>query len=169
METLENDAAKQGLRTIWIVWSAIFLSLWIYVVVCHELVNDIHHVEGDEASLEVLKYVFFALSLVVLYLSHRIRRTMMERTSVKSDLRVIERARQLGKPAPFVKYMMIVLVSVALSEGVSLLGVVYFFLSGERQTLYALVGLSAIAMIYHRPKAEELASVSLSGEDAGGS
>jgi hypothetical protein len=167
LDTLDKDTAKKDLRTIWIIWSAIFLSLWLYIVVCHELVKEVPYVKGYDASLELLKYVFFALSLIALYLSHRLRKTMMERSSVKSDLRVVERTRQLGKSPTLVKYMMIVLVSVALSEGVTLLGVVYFFLSGDFQTLYVLLGLSAIAMIYHRPKADELATVTLASEATG--
>ncbi len=89
---------------------------------------------------------------------------MLKRPSIKSDLKIIERAKKLGKPPILVKYITIFLVSVAFSESICLLGVVYFFLSGDYETLYVLVGIAAISLVYHRPKAKELASISIVSE-----
>jgi hypothetical protein len=151
MEDLNGEIVKKGMRTIWMIWASMFLSLWAYIVVCHELEKEIPHFKEDGFPLELLKYCFFALSVIVLYLSHRIRKIMIEQPYVKSDQIIIERANKLGKPAILVKYRTIVLVSLALSESIGLLGVVYFFLSRDYQALYILIGVSAIAMLYHRP------------------
>jgi hypothetical protein len=141
-----------------------FLSLWAYIVVCHELEKEVPYLKEYVLPLELLKYVCFALSLIALYLSHHFRKHMLERPSIESDQKIIERANKLGKPAILVKYSTIVLISLALSESIALLGVVYFFLSGNYQTLYSLIGISAIAMVYHRPKAKKLASLSIASE-----
>jgi hypothetical protein len=120
-----------------------------------------------DLPLEILKYVVFILSLIAFYLSHRFRKTMMDRPSVKSDLKHIEQAKKSGKPAVFVKYFTVFIVSVAFSESIAPFGAVCFFRSKDFQTLYILVGLSIVAMIYHRPNADELATVTLAGEATG--
>jgi hypothetical protein len=141
--------------------------LLLYVFVCHQLENQVPFSKVGARPLEVLKYVFFGISSIALYLSHYFRNTLIRRTSIKSDSRAIERGGKLGMPAVVVKYYTAFFVSIAFSESTALLGVVYFFLSKDFQTLYILVGLSIVAMIYHRPKADELATVSLADEASG--
>jgi hypothetical protein len=152
------------MRTIWKIWAAILFSVWAYIRVCHYLEKEVPYFKEYDLPLESIKYSFFALSLVALYLSYHFRKTMLKRPSIKSDLKIIERARKLGKPAVLVKYSTIVLVSFAFSESICLFGVVYFFLSGDYETLYVLTGIAAIAMVYHRPRAKELAYVSIVSE-----
>jgi len=164
LEDLNRDIVKKGMRTIWIIWAAFLYSFWAYIRVCHYLEKEVPFFKEYDLPLELLKYSFFALSLIALYLSYHLRKTMLKRPSIKSDLKIIERAKKLGKPAVLVKYSTILFVSYAFSESICLLGVVYFFLSGDYQTLYVLTGIAAIAMVYHRPKSKELAYVSIASE-----
>lgn len=164
MEDLNSDIVKKGIRTIWKIWAVILFSFWAYIRVCHYLEREVPYLKEYDLPLELIKYSFFALSLIVLYLSYHLRKTMLKRPSIKSDLKIIERAKKFGKPPILVKYSTIVLVSVAFSESICLLGVVYFFLSGDYETLYLLIGIATIAMVYHRPRAKELACVSIASE-----
>ncbi len=164
MEELNRDIVKKGMRTIWKIWASFFLALYAYIRVCHYLGKEVPYLKEYDLPLELLKYCFYALSLIALYLSYHFRRSMLERSSIKSDLKIIERANKLGKPALLFKYSTIVIYSLAFPEIIALLGVVYFFLSGNYQTLYALIGISAIGMIYHRAKAKELAYVSVASK-----
>lgn len=164
LEDLNSDIVKKGMRTIWKIWGAILFSFWAYIRVCHYLEKEVPFFKEYDLPLELLKYSFFALSLIALYLSYHLRKTMLKRPSIKSDLKIIERAKKLGKPAVLVKYSTILFVSYAFSESICLLGVVYFFLSGDYQTLYVLTGIAAIAMVYHRPKSKELAYISIASE-----
>jgi len=164
LEDLSRDAMKKGMRTIWKAWAAFLFAFWAYIRVCHYLGKEVPYFKEYDLPLELIKYIFFALSLIALYLSYHIRKTMLKRSSIKSDLKIIERAKKSGKPPVLVKYSTIFFVSVFFSESICLLGVVYFFLSGDYETLYVLVGTAAIAMVYHRPKAKELARVSIASE-----
>ena len=164
LEELNREILEKGMRTIWKIWVYMFLSLWTYIIVCHEIGKDAHFFIKYDQHLANLKYLFFALSLIVLYFSHYFRKTMLKRPSIKSDLKIIKRAKKLGKPAILVKYSTFVLISLAFSEAIALYGVVYFFLSKDYQTLYVLIGISAAAMLYHRPKAKELAQISIASE-----
>lgn len=164
MEDLNRDILKKEMRTIWKIWAACFHGLLAYVIVCHYLQKDVPYLKEYDLPLELLKYSFYSLSLIALFLCHHIRKNMLERTSIKSDLKIIERAKAVGKPTIIVKYTNIVFVAIAFSEGICLLGVVYFFLSGDYKTLYGLFAISAIAMLYYRPKVKDLANVTIRSE-----
>jgi len=165
LEELNRDIVKKEMRTIWKIWGACFHGLVAYIIVCHYLQKGVPYFKEYDLPLQLLKYSFYALSLVALYLCHHIRKSMLERPSIKSDLKIIERAKTSGKPGILVKYTTIVFVTIAFSEGICLLGVVYFFLSRDYQTLYGLFVISAITMLYYRPKVKELAYVSIRSED----
>ncbi|OGP80338.1 MAG: hypothetical protein A2V86_06090 [Deltaproteobacteria bacterium RBG_16_49_23] len=168
LEELNRDILEKEMRTIWKIWVAFFLSLFSYIMVCNGLEKEVLFKEYG-SHLKNLKYLFYALSLIFLYFSHYLRKTMLKQPSIKSDLKIIKRAKKLGKPAILVKYSTIVLISLAFSEAIAIYGVSYFFLSGDYQTLYVLVGISAITMLYHRPKAKELAHISIASEDTASS
>ena len=154
------------MRKIWKIWASCFLSLLAYIRVCHYLEKEVPYFKEYDLPLQLLKYSFYALSLIALYLCHYFRKTMLERASIKSDLKIIERAKTLGKPAILVKYTAIVFVTIAFSEGICLLGVIYFLLSRDFQTLYGLFAISAITMIYYRPKMKDLVHITISSEAA---
>jgi len=164
VEHLDENVLKTEMRTIWKIWAACFHALIAYAIVCHYLQKEVPYFKEYDLPLQALKYVSYALSLIALFLCHHVRKNMLERPSVKSDLKIIERARKKGKPPIVFKYATIVMVTVAFSEAICLLGVAYFFLSGDFQTLYALLAISAITMVVYRPKLKELASISIASE-----
>ncbi|MDY7038501.1 MAG: hypothetical protein SV375_20385 [Thermodesulfobacteriota bacterium] len=82
----------------------------------------------------------------------------------KSDIKIIERSKKLDKPPVIGKYTNSVVVSLAILEFIGILGFLYFLISGDFQTLYILVVVSGIAMIYYRPKMKELDDVSIVSE-----
>jgi hypothetical protein len=49
-----------------------------------------------------------------------------------------------------------VIISLALCESVGIYGLVLFFLGKNTMDLYLLLGVSAAAMIYYRPRKDEL-------------
>jgi hypothetical protein len=64
--------------------------------------------------------------------------------------------------APFVgKYTTFVIVSLALSESIGIYGFVLFLLGDSFQTLYTFIAVSALAMIFYRPKRKELEKLAM--------
>ena len=84
---------------------------------------------------------------------------MLSAKSGKSDEKIIQRAAKLNKPAAVMKYTGAVVVSIALAELIGIFGVVFYFISGDFKTLYFLIGISAVVMLYFCPKTKELVSV----------
>jgi hypothetical protein len=99
MDKRDEDALKEGLRKVRKVWFAFIYALLLYIVVCHELAATVPILKECDLPLEMLEYAVFTLSLIALYLSHHFRKIMIERPSIKSDLKYIEQAKKLGKPA----------------------------------------------------------------------
>ena len=61
------------------------------------------------------------------------------------------------------KYSIAVIASLAMSESIGIYGLVLFLLGKNAMDLYLLVGISAAAMFYYRPKKDELLNLCQSG------
>jgi hypothetical protein len=66
---------------------------------------------------------------------------------------------QTRPPSVLQRYNSAVIAPLAMSESVGIYGLVLFLLGKDESDLYLLLGISALAMVYHRPKREELASL----------
>ncbi len=160
MEVQEDKDIKKGMRIIWIIWFAILYSLYLYVKICHLQQSELPYLSEANLPLEPIKYVLYGLSVIVLFITYYIRKSMLSKQSSKSEEKIIQRAAKMNKPASGVKYTGAVVVSIALSELIGIFGFVFCFISGDFKTLYYLVGISALAMIYFCPKKKELLAVS---------
>jgi hypothetical protein len=58
------------------------------------------------------------------------------------------------------KYTSAVIASLVMCEGVGIYGLILFLLGKDATDLYLLLGISAAAMVYYRPKREELVNLS---------
>lgn len=80
----------------------------------------------------------------------------MKPQSEKIEAKYFKRAAKTNSHPSIVKYGTAVIVSIAISESIGIVGFVLFLLSKDFPTLYILAGISAAAMLYHRPKMIEL-------------
>ena len=63
---------------------------------------------------------------------------------------------------PFVgHYAAVVIISLALSESIGIYGLVLFLLGGGFKTLYTFIAVSALAMVFYRPKREEMEKLAM--------
>jgi hypothetical protein len=83
----------------------------------------------------------------------------MRQQSKKQEATYIQRAVKTNSHPAVIKYGVAVIVSLAISENIGIFGLVLFVLSKDFQTLYILAIISAIAMLYHRPKMKELQKI----------
>jgi len=66
-----------------------------------------------------------------------------------------------NQASPIAKYATAMVVSLALSESIGIYGFVLFLLGDNFRTLYIFVGISALAMLFYRPKREELETLAM--------
>ena len=159
----ENDrtALKKGLRTLWIIWAAIAGSLLIYVFICHQFGEEIRRTVRPDSSLVQIKNILYGVVVVTLFLTHFLRRLMLKGRFRGAEARRLTPTLSPSQPPFLVKYITVVVVSLALSESIGIYGLILFFLGDNFQTLYIFISISALALFYYRPRIEELEQLAL--------
>jgi hypothetical protein len=104
--------------------------------------------------MNILRGVLYGIAVIELFIARFLRRHMLRREEGEVPVRIA-----LGK------YATAVIVSLALSESVAIYGLVLFILGGDGRDLYFLIALAAGAMVYYRPRTDEvLAMAGVGGE-----
>ncbi len=153
-----DKSELQQLNTAWkvigIIWGALFASLAIHVAVCY-LVED-QLVPEAGFPLETMRFALYGVSAATLVVAYYLRRAMLKPGKRSSPSTAGHRpAAQIQHPAAG-KYLTAMIVASALSESIGIYGVVLFFLSKDWSALYQFMIVSAAAMLYFRPRKEEL-------------
>lgn len=124
------------------VYVAFMLSLVIYLVVFEVLKARIPHFQGmmEKIDFPWLRYAFYALGLVQIFLIKFIRETATKSiTSV--DVKIL--TNHLQKMS---------MISATLCEVPVILGLVLFFLSGKAQDFYVLLIVSFVLFVMYFPR-----------------
>lgn len=151
----DSEQLDKSWKVIRIIWSSLFGSLAIYLLVCKFMEDQLRPV-GIDIPLETFKNILFGVSIVILFTAHYVRKAMLkipDRGAASTFAPAS--SRQIQHPAAG-KYLSAIIVAMALSESIGIMGVVLFFLAKDLPTLYQFIFLSAIAMFYFRPRKEEL-------------
>jgi F0F1-type ATP synthase membrane subunit c/vacuolar-type H+-ATPase subunit K len=158
----EKEAIEKGFITLKIIWMAMFGTLFIYVIICHKFGYEIRQTSNTQIPITQLKYIFLGLSIGALFLANHLRRIMLTVRSNGAGMSLLGQQSYSKQPQALGKYTIAVVVSLALSESIGMFGLVLFFLGDSFQTLYTFIIISAFAMLYYRPKQEELATLAIS-------
>ena len=159
MEPTLMKEAGQRFRILKIVWTAILMSLVLFLFICHFVRIPIELDQSADAAIEGLVYVFYALAVAQFFLAHFLRRALLSSKKPASATPSPEAQTVQTRQQILAKYSAAVIVSLAIAESIGILSLVLFFFTGNFQTLYILMVVSAVAIIYHRPKKEELAGL----------
>lgn len=133
------------------IWGAILFSLYIYVELCRQFESSWEVPIDADFPLDTLKTGLYVLCAVVFLLSIYFRNHLKKRQQQKD-----QQSHMTGHHPVVGQYIVAVIISIALSEAIGIVGLVLFFLTKDFKILYTLVGISALAMLYHRPKKSEL-------------
>ena len=143
----DKQALKNKMTVIWIIWGALFLSLFIYILVGHLMAGSLEtNMLDQEFPMTLLTNILFAIGVSELVLAYVLKWFMLKQSG-QSEPDISQAAG---------KYTVIVIISNAISESVGIYGLVLFFLTQDFQVLYTFMFISAMAMLYFRPKSKEL-------------
>lgn len=148
----ETKKLDSGFLVILIIWGAIFASLGIYLGVCLVLGDTFPGAAGDDFPLATLRYALFGISVVTLVVVHFLRGFMLEHPGFVRG----SGAGPVAQHPAVARYTVIVIITSALLESIGIYGLILFLLAKDALSLYQLLGLSAVAMLFYRPKKEEL-------------
>jgi len=154
----EQEEMKQletGWRVVFLIWGAILASLGIYLVVCMIIEKELQINIDPKLPLEKIKYALFGVSFITLFLVHYLRKFLLR--TISSN--VISSQTSSPQHPAVGKYLVTVIITSALLESIGIYGVVLFFLAKDTSSLYQLLIISAAAMLYFRPRKDELLNI----------
>jgi hypothetical protein len=161
LETREKEAVNKWILTLWVIWAAMLVSLFLYIVVCHILGEGFGRVEGSDLPIGLLRNILAGMGVVVVLVAYFMRRSMLSDQRGIPQPKPVERTVGWNTIPCVAKYVAVVIVSLALSESIGIYGFVLFLLGDGFQTLYTFIAVSALAMIFYRPKREELEKLAM--------
>jgi hypothetical protein len=150
---------RKEIRKIWMIWGALLFSLYLYVKICHILDPRWEPILGANFPFDTLKIILYIVSGLLLILGHYFRNYLLTSQNPKNEANYLKRAFKTNSNPAVVKYSTAVICSIAISLSIGIAGFGMFLLSKDFQTLYILVAIAAIAVIYHRPRMRELENV----------
>lgn len=119
------------------------VSLAVYVVICHQFRHELQE-PIPETQRVFIRTLFYAIAIGTFPVTNLIRHIQLR----------LNQTMPGNKPAKS-RYLLTVIVSMVLVEGVGVLGFVMFMLGDDFNTLYIFTGLSALGLYLYRPKEEE--------------
>ncbi|MBF0412040.1 MAG: hypothetical protein HQK70_04930 [Desulfamplus sp.] len=156
MQTDNNDAVRKGFIRIWIIWGAMFFSLFIYVALCNILEPTWVALITLDFPIDTLRNVLYGTSIIMFLIGDYIRKYIIKSNSSAQFTRFNQLAAQTNIPASLLKYQTAVIISLAFSESIGIFGLIIFLLSKDIGSLYIFVGSSAAAMLYHIPRISDI-------------
>jgi len=150
-----NDSHEKRMLTLWILWAAMLGSLFAYVFICHRM-GDRTSPLGPDFPLALLRNILMGIAAVTLILTRFIRRLMLAERTGDAPPAAPGALPASIDPAVYARYTTAMLVALAFSESIGIYGVVLFFLGDSFHTLYIFTGISAAAMLFYRPKNQEI-------------
>jgi len=159
-----NRPGKNGTKeldkawtTIKIVWGALVGSLAIYLLACKLMETQLTPLSPG-LPIETMRVSFIIIAIVTIAATSYIRKALLKISKSEPSFVKIRRHQQ---PPAAAKYTTAIIVAMALSESIGIYGVVLFVLSKDAPTLYLFLVVSAMAMLYYRPRKEELLQVAV--------
>ena len=140
MDTMQD--LKKAYKTSVIFYIAFMLSLIIYLVVFAVLKTRITDFQGmmEKIDFPWLRYAFYALGLVQIFLIKFIRETATRSITMVDIPSLIHHLQRIS------------MISAALCEVPVILGWVLFFLSGKSSDFYVLLVISFVLFVMYFPR-----------------
>lgn len=161
VDVSEAGKMEKRLLTLWIIWAGIFISPFLYVLICHLWGDGIRRNAMPNFPLDLTRNVLYGVATFTLVLTHFLRKFMFSERSSASGPTSLAPQIDLTRSSLISRYATSMIISLALSESIGLYGFVLFLLGDNFRTLYIFVGVSALALFFYRPKREQIETLAL--------
>lgn len=145
---LSGQELEKGMSVLKIIWTALAISLVMYVFAVPVMLGEPSVVFPADAYAN-LRLVMYAGAFATLVASWYMRRFILARKTVATP----NKSRQ--HPA-LQRYTTAMIVALGMSEAIGLYGLVLYLLGSNQTDLYSLTGLSAAAMTLYFPRKDEV-------------
>ena len=138
---------KNDLFLHWIVVGIMLITLIIYLFICYQFGHELQE-PLPEAQRVVFRTVFYIIAIVAFPITNLIRHIQLRLNQTMP-----------GNKSAKSRYLLTIIVSMALVEGVGVLGFVMYMLGDDFNTLYIFLGLSVLGLYLYRPKQDEYSKI----------
>jgi flagellar basal body-associated protein FliL len=149
---VEREQLKSDLILPWIIVGMMLVMLAAYIIVCHTLGGQLQQ-PLSEAQRVLIRSVFYAVAIATFPLTNLIRHIQLRLNQTMPCSDVVYRNAAKSR------YLVTVIVSMALIEVVGIFGLVMFVFGDGFNTLYIFTGLSGLGLFLYRPKADEYSEI----------
>lgn len=150
---MTDPELDKGLLTLKVIWSAMLMSLAIYLFVGLQLAANVRS-SMDKETFGIFKIVLYIVALAILIVTRYVKKMIL---SGKGQNRLPTRA---SRHPSLQTYTTAMILAWAMSESIGICGLVLFFLGKNPMDLYLLILVSAAAIFMYRPSKEELLTLS---------
>jgi hypothetical protein len=148
---VEREQLKADLILPWTIVGMMLVMLAAYVVICHAFGQQLRQ-PIPEAQRVLIRTVFYAIAIVTFPITNLIRHIQLRlNQTMPCSNAVVAVAKS--------RYLVTVIVSMALIEIVGVFGLVMFVLGDNFNTLYIFTGLSGLGLFLYRPKTDEYVEI----------
>ncbi|MEF3077066.1 hypothetical protein V2P20_18720 [Methylobacter sp. Wu1] len=147
LDRVEREKSKSDLILPWLAVIVMFAMLVAYIVVCHIFGEQLQQ-SLPQNQRELIRTILYAVAIITFPLTNLIRHIQVRLNQTMP-----------GDDPSKNRYLLTVIVSMALVESVGIFGFVMFMLGDDFNTLYIFTGLSALGMFLYRPKPDEYSAI----------
>lgn len=151
---VEREQLKSDLILHWAIVGLMLVMLTAYVIVCHIMGEQLQQ-PMPEAQRVLIRTVFYAVAIMTFPLTNLIRHIQLRLNQTMPTYHATDGAIATAKS----RYLVTVIVSMALVEVVGIFGLVMFVFGDGFNTLYIFTGLSALGLFLYRPKVDEYSEI----------
>lgn len=151
---VDREQLKSDLILPWVIVGMMLAMLAAYIIICHTLSEQLQH-PLPETQRVLVRTLFYSLAIVTFPLTNLIRHIQLRLNQTMPCSPTPHGTVAVAKN----RYLVTVIVSMALVETVGIFGLVMFMLGDGFNTLYIFTGLSALGLFLYRPKVDEYSEI----------
>ena len=150
-----SGVSREIMRSAWIIWAAMLGSLAVYAMGCILAADKLQGLTISDFPVSLVRNILIVVSAIIFVVIGNIRRFQLHAKSIRQR----DNAGMTADEALRIKYMSVMVISLALAEIIAIFGLIIFLLSADFTSLYLFLGMSAVTMVVNCPKSGELETI----------
>ena len=153
----ERAEIAKEIRFLWVLWATNLLMLLVLVFMCHIFKEKAERIKvSEDFPLGILKIVLAIVGVFSLALAQLLRKRFLAGKYKFYDTLCIRNAASMNKPVYLMKYRTNIYLFMMMPGIIGMFGFLLFLLGSGLETFYVFVIVSALGIIWQRPRTEEL-------------
>lgn len=148
---IAEQELEKGISILKVIWTALAVSLVMYVVVIPLFLRD-STIEFPMEAYPDLRMFMYGLALATIVCSWFVRRLLLA-------AKLPAKPTQSRQHPVLQRYTTAMIVALAMSEAIGIYGLILYLLGKNQTDLYLLTALSAAAMTLYFPRKEEVSGL----------